>query len=122
MAATALAQQAVNGPYVRETATTQFTVVTITASDPTNMNVVTMSSGRTLLIINNGDAVNTEWVTVYASNDAYGRATNITQQSIPASGWVAMFFEPHGWEQSLGGKDLLIDSESTDAKLLAIPV
>lgn len=121
MAATVLAQQEVLGPYVQETAT-QFTTLTTTASDPTNMNVVTMSSGRTLLIVNNGDAVNTEWVTVYASDDAYGRATDITQQSIPASGWVAMFFEPHGWEQTLGGKDLLIDSESTDAKLLAIPV
>jgi hypothetical protein len=121
MAETALAQQEVAGPYVRETAT-QFTVLTTTASDPTNKNVITMSSGRTLLIVNNSDAVNTEWVTVEASDDAYGRATNITQQSIPASGWVAMFFEPHGWEKSLGGRNLVVDSESADAMLLAIPV
>ncbi len=121
MAATALAQQTVLGAYVHE-GDTQFTTLTTTASDPTNMNSIVMSSGRTLVIVNNSDAVNTEWVTVYASDDAYGRATNITQQSIPASGWVAMIFEPHGWEQTLGGKDLLIDSESADAKILAIPL
>lgn len=121
MAETALAEQAVNGPYVRETAT-QFTVLTMTESDSTNKNIITMSSGRTLLIVQNTDAVNTEWVTVEASDDAYGRATPITQQSIPASGWVAMFFEPHGWEKSLGGRDLVVDTESTDADLLAIPV
>ena len=62
------------------------------------------------------------WVTVEASDDAYGRSTPITQQSIPASSWVAMFFEPHGWEKSLGGRDLVVDTESTDADLLAIPV
>ncbi len=122
MAETVLAQQEVLGPYVQETAAAQFTTLTTTASDPTNKNIITMSSGRTLLIVNNSDAVNTEWVTVEASDDAYGRATPITQQSIPASGWVAMFFEPHGWEKTLGGKDLVVDSESTDAKLLAIPV
>ncbi len=121
MAETALAQQEVNGPYVRETAT-QFTVLTMTESDPTNKNVIVMSSGRTLLIVQNTDAVNTEWVTVEGSDDAYGRTQNVTQQSIPASGWVAMFFEPHGWEKSLGGRDLVVDTESTDAKLLAIPV
>ena len=121
MAATALAQQAVNGPYVQETAT-QFTTLTMTESDPTNKNEIVMSTGRTLVIIQNTDAVNTEWVTVEASDDAYGRSTPITQQSIPASGWVAMFFSPLGWEQTLGGKNLVIDTESTDADILAIPV
>lgn len=122
MAATLLPEQEVLGAYVNDDAAAQFTTLTTTASDPTNMNKIVMSSGRTLLIVQNSDAANTEWVTVYASDDPYGRATNITQQSIPSSGWVAMFFESRGWEQTLGGKDLLIDSESADAKLLAIPV
>ena len=87
MAETVLAQQEVLGPYVRETAT-QFTTLTMTESDSTNKNIITMSSGRTLLIVQNTDAANTEWVTVEASDDAYGRATPITQQAIPGPGEV----------------------------------
>ena len=121
MAEKVIAEQAVNGPYVRE-GSTQFTTLTMTESDATNKNVITMSTGRTLLIVQNTDAANTEWVTVEASDDAYGRATPITQQAIPASSWVAMFFEPHGWEKTLGGRNLVVDTESTDADLLAIPV
>lgn len=121
MAATVLAEQEVLGAYVNE-ADTQFTTLTMTAIDPTNMNKVTMSTGRVLVIWNNSDVANPEWVTVDATDDPYGRSTDITQQSIPASGWVAFFFEPRGWEQTLGGRDLLIDGESTDVKILAIPV
>lgn len=121
MAATAVAEQAVLGAYVNE-ADTQFTTLTMTATDATNMNKITMSGQRVLVIWQNADAVNPEWVTVTASDDPFGRATNITQQSIPASGWAAFFFEPRGWEQTLGGRDLLMDSESTDVKVLAIPV
>lgn len=121
MAATVLAEQEVLGPYVQETAT-QFTTLTMTESDSTNMNKIVMSTGRCLVIFQNTDASNTEWATVYASDDAHGRATNITQQALPLSSWAAFIFEPHGWEQSLGGKDLLIDTESTDMDLLAIPL
>lgn len=121
MAATAIAEQAVVGAYIQETAT-QFTTLTMTAGDAANMNKVVMSGRRVLLIIQNSDAANAEWVTVYASDDAYGRATNITQQSIPASGWAAYIFEPGGWEQTLGGRDLLFDPESADLKFVAIPL
>ena len=120
--ATALAEQPVLGAYVKEDAATQLTTLTMTAGDPTNMNSVVMSSGRCLVIFQNGDAVNPEWITVFSSDDAFGRKRDITQQSVAASGWAAFIFEPRGWEQSLGGKDLLIDVESTDGKLLAIPL
>ena len=121
MAATALAEQAVLGAYVLETAT-QFTTVTMTAGDPTNMNSIVMSSGRCLVIIQNADVANAEWVTVYSSEDPHGRVANINQESIAAAGWRAFVFEGRGWEQTLGGRNLLIDVESTDVKLLAIPI
>lgn len=121
MTATVLAEQPVVGAYVNDDAT-QFTTLTTTAGDPTNMNKIVMTTGRTLLIAQNSDGSNAEWITVYATDDAYGRATNITQQSIPANGWVAFIFEAPGWEQSLGGFDLLVDVESADVKLLAIPL
>jgi hypothetical protein len=74
------------------------------------------------VIVQNGDAVNPEWVTVFASDDPFGRTADITQQSIPASGWAAYIFEPRGWEQELGSRNLLMDVESTDVKILAIPI
>ena len=121
MAATAIAEQPVNGAYSLETAT-QFTTLTETAGDATNMNKVTMSGRKMLLLVHNSDGSNAEWLTVYASDDAHGRATNITQQSIPAAGWAAFVFEPHGWEQTLGGRDILFDPESADVKFIAIPL
>lgn len=121
MAATVIAEQPVAGPYVKE-GETQFAVLTMTESDPTNRNKIVMSTGRCLVIFQNTDGVNAEWITVTASDDAYGRATDITENDIAASGWAAFIFEPHGWEQSLGGKDLLIDTESTDVDILAIPL
>lgn len=126
MAATALAEQTVLGPYVLETAT-QFTTLTTTAGDPTNMNSIAMSTGRCLVLFYNSDTANAEWVTVYSSEDPHGRTANITQESIVASsttllGWKAFIFEGRGWEQTLGGRDLLIDVESADVKLLAIPL
>lgn len=121
MAATVIAEQPVLGPYVKE-GETQFTTFTMTESDSTNMNKIVMSTGLSLVIFQNTDGANAEWVTVDASDDAYGRATDITQNDIPASGWAMYLFQPHGWEQTLGGRDLLIDTESTDVDILAIPV
>jgi hypothetical protein len=121
MAATEVVEQAVKGAYT-PSGDTQFTTLTTAATDPTNKNVVNMSTGKTLVIWQNSDAVNAEWVTVDATDDAYGRATSITQQSIPASGWVMYLFEPKGWEQTLGGRNVQFDSESTDVKVMAIPV
>lgn len=121
MAATVISEQRVIGPYVKEGAT-QFTTLTMTTGDATNMNKIVMGSGRCLVIFQNTDVSNPEWVTVKSSPDAYGRAVDIVEQDIVASGWGAYIFEPHGWEQSLGGSDLLIDTESTDVKILAIPL
>lgn len=121
MAATAVAEQPVLGAYVNE-GDTPFTTLTMTATDATNMNKIVMSTDRVLVIWQNSDGANAEWVTVTASDDPHGRATNITQQSLVASAWGAFFFEPRGWEQTLGGRDLLMDSESVDVKVLAIPV
>jgi hypothetical protein len=119
--ATAIAEQPVLGAYVKEGAT-QFSTLTTTAGDPANMNSIVMGTRRCLVIFQNADVANAEWVTVDASDDPYGRATDINQQSLAAASWAAFVFEPRGWEQSLGGRDLLIDVESADVKILAIPL
>lgn len=121
MAATPITVQPVAEAYTKETET-QFTTLTMTAMDPTNMNEVVMPGRRVLALFQNSDAVNAEWVTVFASNDAFGRSTNINQQPIPASGWLGFIFEPHGWEQADGGRNLLLDAESVDVKAVFIPL
>lgn len=121
MAATAIAEQPVNGAYVLETAT-QFTTLTETATDPTNMNSVVMSSGRCLVIFHNSDGANPYWVTVDSTNDPHGRVGDITEEDIAANGWAMHFFEGPGWEQTLGGRNLLIDTENVAIKMIAIPV
>jgi hypothetical protein len=119
--ATALAEQEVLGPYVLETAT-QFTTVTFTDVDPTNMTSVVMSTGRCLLLARNTSPDTDAWITVFSSNDPYGRTSDITQLDIPFGTYRARIFEPRGWEQTLRGKDLLIDSENNTIEILAIPI
>ena len=119
--ATVLAEQPVAGAYVPE-AETQFSTLTMTAADAVNMNSVVMSTGRCLVLIQNADGANAEWLTAFSSPDPFGRKADIEQESIAAGGWRAFIFEARGWEQTLGGRDLLLDSESVDVKLLAIPI
>lgn len=121
MAVTAIAEQEVLGAYVLETAT-QFTTLTETAGDPTNMNSVVMGTGRCLMIFHNSDGANPYWVTVESSNDPQGRTADITEVDIAANGWVARIFEARGWEQTLGGRNLLFDTENVAIKVIAIPI
>lgn len=121
MAATVIPEQSVLGPYVLETST-QFTTLTEAASDPTNMNSISMSTGRCLVIFHNSDGANPYWVTVDSTPDPHGRVADITQQSIAANAWGMHFFEGPGWEQTLGGRNLLIDTENLAIKMIAIPV
>lgn len=121
MTATAIAEQEVLGPYVLETST-QFTTLTETVCDPTNMNTVVMGTGRCLLLFHNSDGANPYWVTVASSDDPHGRTADITEMDIPADGWVARIFEARGWEQALGGRNLLFDTENVAIKAIAIPI
>ena len=121
MAVTAIAEQEVLGAYVLSTAT-QFTTLTETAGDATNMNSVVMSSGKCLLVFHNSDGANPYWVTVFSSRDSQGRTADITEVDVPANGWAARVFEARGWEQALGGRNLLIDVENVAVKMIAIPI
>lgn len=120
MAYTAIAPQPVAGPYIAESAT-QMTTVTFTAGDNTNLNTVTMTSRRILILINNtagGDGT----VTIASSNDPYGRTAPITAFTVGAGAFAARIFEAPGWEQTLGGRDILITPSATTMEILAIPL
>lgn len=120
MAPTVITPQEVAGPYISEAAT-QLTTPTWTAGDATNGNKVVIPNRRILLLFRN-DNVAAQYVTIASSNDPYGRTAPITQLDIGAGAYAARIFEPVGWEQTLGGRDLLITPESTDVNILAIPL
>lgn len=119
--ATALAEQIVNGPYTLEGGT-PFTTVTFTDGDPTNMTSIVMSTGRCLVLFRNTDPTNPAWVQVESSRDEFGRLGDITQEDIAQTAYGGRIFEPRGWEQTLGGKNLLIDVENNTIEILAIPI
>lgn len=119
MAATALAEQEVLGPYVLETAT-QFTTLTFTDGDDANMNSIVMSTGRCLVLFRNTDDDTAAWVTAVSSNDPHGRTADITQEDIGFGEYGAHFFEARGWEQTLGGRDLAITCSNAEVVIAAI--
>jgi hypothetical protein len=121
MAYTAVAQQAVAGPNLAESATAKLTTVTFTAIDATNGNEVIMSTGRTLLIVQNTDA-SAGTVTITSSPDPYGRTATITAFSVAAGAFAARIFEPVGWEATAGGRNLVIAGSAATMKFLAIPL
>lgn len=120
MAPTPITPQEVAGPYVSEAAT-QLTTPTWTAADATNGNKIVIPKRRLLVMFRNDNA-EAQHVSVASSNDPYGRSAPIDQLDIAAGEYGMRIFEPVGWEQVLGGRDLLITAESVDIKILAIPV
>lgn len=119
MTATVLAEQEVLGPYVLET-DAQFTTLTFTDGDDANMNSIVMSTGRCLVLFRNTDDDTDAWVTVVSSNDPHGRTADITQEDIGFGEYGAHIFEARGWEQTLGGRDLLVTANHAEVLIAAI--
>lgn len=118
MAATVVAPQDVLGAYVSESAT-QMTTLTWTAVDITNTNSVTMT-GRKMMLLFRNDDVAEKTVTITSSANPYGRTADITSFAIAASAYAVRIFEPVGWEQTLGGRNMIITSNDADMKFAAI--
>lgn len=121
MAYTAVAPQTVAGPYVAEGGT-DMTTVTFTAGDNTNANTVTMPGRRILILVRNTSGGAAGTVTISSSDDPYGRTDEITAFSVADGAFAARIFEPPGWEQTLGGKNILITPSATTMEILAIPL
>ena len=119
MALTEIAQQAVAGPYEAEGGT-RVTTLTFTAGS-TDGNKIVMSTGRTLLLVQNSDTGSGTF-TVLSSKDPSGRKADITAQAVGAGAFAGVILEPVGWEQTTGGRDLELDCSATTMKFLAIPL
>ena len=121
MAYIAVAPQEVLGPYVSEGAT-QMSTLTWTAGDNTNLNKVTMTTKRILILIRNVSGAAAGTLTVTSSDDPYGRTADVTAFSVADTAFAGRIFEAPGWEQTLGGKDLLLTPSATTMEILAIPL
>lgn len=120
MAATAISPQEVAGPYISESAT-QLTTFTWTAIDIVNTNSIVIPNRRILLLFRNDDVAE-KTVTITSSDNPYGRSADVSAFAMASGAYAGRIFEPVGWEQTLGGKDLSITANDADIKVLAIPL
>jgi len=120
MAATVIAPQTVLGSNVSESAT-QMTTFTWTAIDIVNTNSITMP-GRKMLLQFRNDDVAEKTVTITSSDNPYGRAADVTSFAMAAGAYAGRVFEPVGWEQTLGGRNMIITANDADIFVLAIPL
>ena len=118
MAATVIAPQDALGAYVSESAT-QMTTLTWTAIDIVNTNSITMTGRKMLLLFRNDDAAE-KYITISSSANPYGRKADVTQFDIGIGAYACRIFEPVGWEQTLGGRDMIITAEDADIFVAAI--
>ena len=118
MAATVIAPQDILGAYVSESAT-QMTTLTWTAIDIVNTNSITMT-GRKLLLLFRNDDVAAKTITISSSENPYGRSADVTAFSMAAGAYATRIFEPVGWEQTLGGRNLIVTAEDADIFVAAI--
>ncbi len=110
--------QSINGPYVGSADTTPMSTLTWTAAS-TGADTIVIPNKRVLVLLRNGGGT-PRAVTVASNFDAYGRKADISGTNIAAGAIWGRIFEPHGWEQSLGGKNLSITAAHADVVIAAI--
>ena len=110
--------QEINGPYVGSADTTPMSTLTWTAAS-TGADTIVIPNKRVLVLLRNGGAT-PRAVTVASNFDAYGRKADISGTNIAAGAIWGRIFEPHGWEQSLGGKDLSVTAAHAEVLIAAI--
>lgn len=118
MAATVIAPQDALGAYVSESAT-QMTTLTWTAIDIVNTNSITMTGQKILLLFRNDDVAE-KTITISSSANPYGRNADVTGFAMAAGAYATRIFEPVGWEQTLGGRDMIITANDADIFVAAI--
>ena len=110
--------QEINGPYVGSADTTPMSTLTWTPAS-TAADTIVIPGKRLLLLLRNSGAT-PRAVTVASSFDAYGRKADISGTSIAAGAIWGRIFEAHGWEQSLGGKNLSVTAANAEVVIAAI--
>lgn len=115
---TAITVQTANGPYEAADTTPRLKALVWTAAD-TAGNTITFPGSRVLVLFRNSGA-STRTVAVTSSADPYGRKGDIAATNIAAGAIYGRIFEAKGWEQTLGGRDLLVTASHAEVLIAAI--
>ena len=115
---TAITEQSIQGPYEAESASPRISPLTWAAAD-TAGNTIVMSTGRCLVLFRNSGA-STRTVAVSSSADPFNRKADIAATNIAAGVILGKIFEARGWEQTLGGRDLLVTANHAEVLIAAI--
>lgn len=117
--ATILAQE-LNGPYEPSSDTTPLSTLAWTAATPAGDTII--MPGRKMLLLAWNSGASTRTIAVASSFDNYGRKSDIPATNIAAGGIYARFFEPHGWEATDGGRNILVTANNAEVLLAAIAI
>ncbi len=112
--------QEINGPYVGSADTTPMSTLTWTAASTAADTIVI--PGKRLLVLFRNSGASTRTIAISSSFDIYGRKADIAATNIGAGAIYGRIFEPHGWEQTLGGKNLSITCSHAEVLIAAIAV
>lgn len=117
---TTIAVQEINGPYEPSSDTTPLSTLTWTAAS-TGTDTVVIPNKRVLLLFRNSGA-STRTVAITSSFDAYGRKADISATNIGAGVIFGRILEPHGWEQTLGGRDINFVASHAEVLVAAVAI
>lgn len=117
---TTIAVQEINGPYEPSSDATPLSTLTWTAAS-TGADSIVMPGRRVLLLFRNSGA-STRTIAIASSYDAFGRKADIAATNIAAGAIYGRVFEPRGWEQTLGGRDLQVTCNHAEVLIAAIAI
>ena len=115
---TAITVQEINGPYEPSSDTTPISTLTWTAASTGTDSVIIPNRRVLLLFRNSGASVRT--IAISSSFDEYGRKADIAATNIAAGAIYGRFLEPHGWEQTLGGRNIEFVANHAEVLVAAI--
>lgn len=117
--ATEIAVQKINGPFEPSSNTTPLSTLTWTAADPAGNTIVMPNKKVLVLFRNSGASTRTIAAT---SSYLYGRTADIPPTNLAAGALYGRFFEPRGWEGTLGAGDLNVVCNHAEVLIAAIQV
>lgn len=108
------------GPYTAESAEEQLVELEWTACATTGDYFVI--PGRKVLVLWRNSGASTRTIAIPSSADPYGRKADIAATNIAAGAIYGRYFEPLGWEQVHGGKNIEFTANHAEVLVAVIAV
>jgi hypothetical protein len=112
--------QTPNASYTSEGTAAQFNALSWTACATTGDTFVI--PGRKVLVLWRNSGASTRTITIPSSADPHGRKADIAATNIAAGAIYGRFFEPLGWEQTLGSKNIEFTANHAEVLVAVLAV